>query len=162
MQFQVDAPDGAAAFCKTSQWACSRFSGKTMSAEVLFQTAKATNLNINRQVPQIEDIDQYGVREHWALPGRKGGDCEDFALLKKRSLLDQGFASDRLLIATVLDRSGQNHAVLIVRTASGDYVLDNTTDAVKLWNKTGYSFLKIQDPANPRNWRAVLAGGIFR
>lgn len=162
MQFHADAPEGASVFCRKAQWACSPSSGKNMSEDVLFQLAKTVNLQINRKVRQIEDIDQYGVLEHWALPGRKGGDCEDFALLKKRTLLEQGVPSDRLLIATALDKSGRNHAVLIVRTTSGDYVLDNKTNTIKLWNKTGYSFLKIQDPDDPKIWRAVLAGGIFR
>jgi len=34
--------------------------------------------------------------------------------------------------------------VLTVRTDKGDYVLDNLTDKVKIWDATGYRFLKRQ------------------
>ena len=34
----------------------------------------------------------------------------------------------------------------------GDYVLDNLTSRVLPWNKTGYAFLRMQDPRQPARW----------
>jgi predicted transglutaminase-like cysteine proteinase len=117
---------------------------------------------VNRQVRPITDRRQYRRDEHWALPTSRGGDCEDFALLKKRELIALGVPADKLLIATVLDRKRQPHAVLVLSTLQGDYVLDNLTSRIKPWGQTGYSFLRMQDPRAPERWVAVLAGGIFK
>ena len=54
--------------------------------------------------------------------------------------------------------SSDLHAVLVLRSASGDYVLDNLTDAVRPWAETGYTFLKMQDPAHGERWNLILLG----
>ncbi len=110
---------------------------------------------------QISDASQYRRDELWALPTRRGGDCEDFALLKKRELIRLGIPAERLLIATVLDRKYRGHAVLVVRTHRGDMVLDNLTNRVMRWERTGYTFMKMQNPARPDTWQAILAGGLL-
>jgi predicted transglutaminase-like cysteine proteinase len=58
-------------------------------------------------------------------------------------------SADRLLIAAVLDKKDKVHAVLVLRTEMGDYVLDNLTSRVLPWNTTGYAFLRMQDPNQP-------------
>jgi predicted transglutaminase-like cysteine proteinase len=123
--------------------------------------ASRINRRVNRQVREISDQRQYRRSEHWSLPTARGGDCEDFALLKKRELIRHGVAPGRLLIATALTPRREAHAVLIVRTADGDFVLDNRTSEIKPWLATGYSFLRMQDPAAPERWRMILAGGMF-
>ena len=62
----------------------------------------------------------------------------------------------------MLDRQQKNHAVLVFRTDQGDYVLDNLSNRMLLWWKTGYYFLRMQDPDAPSHWVAVMAGGNFR
>jgi len=42
----------------------------------------------------------------------------------------------------VIDEIGEGHAVLMVRTDRGDLILDNKTNAVLPWQRTGYSFVK--------------------
>ena len=107
----------------------------------------------------IEDDRQYGVAEHWALPTRTGGDCEDFALLKKRELVSVGIDPSRLLLATVLDRQRNPHAVLVFRSDAGDLVLDNLTNQIRPWRATRYMFLQMQDPDRPTRWVNVFASG---
>ena len=51
--------------------------------------------------------------------------------------------------------------MLVVRTDTGDFVLDNLTDRVLDWRKTGYTFLRMQNPQAPNRWSAVLAGGVL-
>ena len=143
-------------------WACARGGeGRIVGSENLLRAATIVNRKVNRSVREVSDSRQYRIREHWALPTRQGGDCEDFALLKKRELLRAGVPPDRLMIATVLDRKRRAHAVLVLRTDDGDYVLDNLTNRIKTWDRTGYSFLRMQDPRTKSGWKLVLRGGIF-
>ncbi|SPH18747.1 hypothetical protein DEA8626_02290 [Defluviimonas aquaemixtae] len=124
--------------------------------------ARDVNRAVNRKVREVSDLRQYGNDDVWALPTAKGGDCEDFALLKKKELIQRGVAPQNLLIATVLDRRGGPHAVLVLRTSHGDFVLDNLDSRILSWRQTGYTFLRMQDPSNPRRWNAVFSGGLIK
>lgn len=158
----VSAPLGARALCQRYDWACAPSAqGAVTEAQAMLELADRINQSINRGVREITDQRQYQRQDHWALPTLEGGDCEDFALLKKRELIRAGIAPDRLRIATVLDQAHQAHAVLILRTPRGDYVLDNLTDQIKPWDQTGYAFLRMQDPRVASGWSLILMGGIF-
>lgn len=158
----VSAPLGFQGVCARLSWACARTSRATVrDADAQIALADRVNRAVNASVREIADDRQYGTSEYWALPTRKGGDCEDFALLKKHELMRAGISAKRLLIATVLDRRQQPHAVLVLRTGKGDYVLDNLTSRLKPWSRTGYSFLRMQDPSAPSGWTLVMRGGIF-
>ena len=41
-----------------------------------------------------------------------------------------------------IDELGEGHAVLLLRTNQGDYVLDNKTSSVLPWERTGYVYVK--------------------
>lgn len=153
------APDGAQAICSTYAWACASANASGAAPGNELQFVAAVNAKINRSVRAVEDDRQYGVSEHWALPTQVGGDCEDFALLKKRELVSLGVDPKRLLIATVLDRQRNPHAVLVFRSAKGDLVLDNLTDQIRSWRETRYMFLQMQDPDRPSRWVNVFASG---
>jgi predicted transglutaminase-like cysteine proteinase len=157
----IAAPSGSAGICSRYAWACARTGHLNMTDEAALRLARGVNSAVNRQTHPISDRAQYGVEERWALPTPRGGDCEDVVLLKKKALISQGISPDRLLIATVLDRNRGSHAVLVLRTAAGDYVLDSLVSSIKPWRATGYSFLKMQNPASPSHWNAIFAGGIF-
>ena len=156
----VVAPSGFDGVCERYSWACAP-GQQSMARGALLQLARDVNFSVNQSIPQSTDRTQYGTDELWSLPTRRGGDCEDFALMKKHELIKMGAPAGRLLIATVLDRHRQPHAVLIVRAEHGDYVLDNLTDRVVRWDRTGYSFIRMQDPHAPSRWAAVYAGGVF-
>lgn len=87
----------------------------------------------------------------WKIGG-SAGDCEDYALTKRAALLRKGFPSSSLLMTSVVTRRGESHAVLMVRTDRGDFVLDNLSPLVKPWSATGYRFTSMQSPDNPRMW----------
>ncbi|PPB81586.1 putative transglutaminase-like cysteine proteinase [Albidovulum inexpectatum] len=157
----IPAPAGAVRLCQQLSWACQKDATGPARNESIMTLARQINRKINRRVRAIEDSRQYGQEEVWALPTARGGDCEDFALLKKRELIKAGVRAQDLLIATALDRQRGSHAVLILRTAQGDMVLDNLTDRILRWDQTGYSFIAMQNPDRPSTWVAVLAGGIF-
>lgn len=153
-------PQGALDLCRRYSWACARGRSARLSARQI-RTVRNVNRSINARVHQIADIVQYRLKDYWTLPTARGGDCEDIALLKKEELIRRGIPPGRLLLATVLDRQRNNHAVLVLRTERGDFVLDNLSNRMLPWTETRYSFLKMQNPAAPSHWVAVLEGGIF-
>ncbi len=161
MRRATAAPSGFSGVCSRYAWACSSGGSARASDADVLALAQKVNRQVNSAVHEVSDRNQYGVEEYWALPSGRGGDCEDFALMKKMVLMKQGVPASQLMIATVLDRHRAPHAVLVLRTGSGDLVLDNLRGQIRSWQDTGYSFLRIQDPKSPKVWHAVLAGGIF-
>lgn len=158
----IAAPAGFRGVCARYEWACARTGRDNAQSGTVLQLAKAVNSSVNSSTRTVSDRRQYGNEEVWALPTSYGGDCEDIVLLKKRELVLRGIAPERLLIATVLDRRRIAHAVLVLRTGDQDLVLDNLKNSILPWRKTGYSFLRMQNPSAPHKWDAVLAGGVFR
>ena len=77
---------------------------------------------------------------------------------KKQELIRSGIPAARLLAAVVLGQTEELHAVLVLRTATGDYVLDSMTDSVLPWSETGYTFLKMQSPRDGHRWDVILLG----
>ena len=87
--------------------------------------------------------------------GTTSGDCEDFALTKRRALIRAGIPASSLLMAVARTRYGEGHAVLVARTTAGDFVLDNRGNALREWHRTDLSWLKIASAENPRIWYAM-------
>lgn len=143
----VPSPIGAQGLCSKYSWACDSIPGSYD-----LDLAVSINKRINSSVNEIYDQDQYGKEDYWALPTSRGGDCEDFSLLKMKTLIEAGFDSSRLVIATVLTKKMEAHAVLILRTDSGNYVLDNLTDSVVKMEDSGYRFLRMQNYKNKNTW----------
>ena len=71
-----------------------------------------------------------GVPDRWDLAEDGQGDCEDFQLLKRRLLAEAGLPRRAMRMTVVVDDKGEGHAVLMIRTAQGDFVLDNKTSAI--------------------------------
>jgi predicted transglutaminase-like cysteine proteinase len=154
-------PPGANGLCATYDWACAKLGQSLLMGESSLQVLRSVNAKANRAIRPVTDLQQYRIAERWALPTTRGGDCEDYVLYKKQALIKAGFPPEQLLIAAVLDRKRQSHAVLVVRTGTQDLVLDNMHNRILPWNKTGYTFLRIQDPRQPSRWVSVFAGGML-
>ena len=112
------------------------------------------NRMVNRDVKPFSDQELYGVPEFWTVAKGKG-DCEDYALLKRQILMRSGWPASALLLTVVLDEKGEGHAILTARTASGDYVLDNKTDEMKLWSKTPYRYVMRQSYLSVKIWMSL-------
>ncbi|CAD0185603.1 hypothetical protein RUESEDTHA_02496 [Ruegeria sp. THAF57] len=148
-------PSGARQLCRQYAWACSSTSSISLTTQQEMRIINRVNRQVNATTREVTDQSQYRTVERWALPTSRGGDCEDFALLKKRDLIRAGIDPSKLLIATVLDTQRQAHAVLVYRSAGGDLVLDNLTNSIKPWSATRYLFLRMQDPRKPSNWVGI-------
>ena len=55
-------------------------------------------------------------------------------------------------MTVVLDRHGEGHAILTVKTDHGDFILDNLDDEVRAWDGAGYTYLKRQAQDDPNIW----------
>ncbi len=113
------------------------------------------NYFANSTVEPVTDLEQYNKEEYWTLPG-KFGDCEDYVLLKRKMLMDKGWSPSSLLITVVKLPNGDGHAVLSVRTAKADYILDSLNEKILPWNKTEYRYLKRQSTLHSGKWIDVL------
>jgi len=150
-------PPGFNDLCSQYAWACHDQQSAISDGETL-QIATRVNRQVNTRIRAASDPDLYGVAERWTLPERGAGDCEDYALLKKKLLVEAGLAGSKLALTTVMNRRGEPHAVLVLRLATGDFVLDNLTSVIRPWQQTGYTFLKMQDADEASGWSAVLLG----
>ena len=63
-----------------------------------------------------------------------------------------------LRMAIVITPKAERHAILTIATDKGDYVLDNLTQEILPWDRTGYRWLARQDDRNDWGW--VDLGGI--
>ena len=113
------------------------------------------NAAVNAAVEPVTDQEHWGAPERWDLPLDGRGDCEDYALEKRRRLVALGWSRGSLLVTVVRDKKGDGHAVLTARTDRGDLVLDNQAPRVLPWNETGYRFVKRQTPSNPNAWESL-------
>jgi predicted transglutaminase-like cysteine proteinase len=113
---------------------------------------KRINAAVNTSVKPMTDMDHWGVVERWNYPDDGYGDCEDYALQKRKLLMAVGWPREALLMTVVRDQKGNGHAVLTAKTDRGEYILDNQTNDVLLWADTGYRFVKRQSQSDPNVW----------
>ncbi|RYG71080.1 transglutaminase [bacterium] len=150
-------PVGHYRFCETHAAECrptEPHRNATLLTEVAWNVIKQVNTTVNRRIIQVTDEEYYRKVEFWTYP-KSAGDCEDFALLKKRELKARGFADADLLITVVKKRDGSGHAILTVHTSEGDFVLDNLDDRVKRWWDTPYRFEKRQSADDAGKWVVI-------
>lgn len=121
----------------------------------LLRRLEELTVSVNQAVKPMSDIDIYGKDEYWAYPD-KLGDCEDYVLLKRRVLMQEGISPSNLLITVLRKLDGEGHAVLTVRTNQGDFVLDNLSDDVTPWDETDYIYLKRQATNHTGHWVTIL------
>ena len=153
-------PVGHFEFCQQYPAECAQRANSTeplaLSREIWAELQMVNN-SANSAIEPVTDLDLWGIPEKWSYPGKRG-DCEDYVLLKRRELMDNGVPAKDLLITVVRQSNGDGHAVLTVRTDRGDYVLDNLEAKILLWNKTQYRFLKRQSETDSGQWVSISDG----
>jgi len=113
------------------------------------------NAWVNRNIDPVSDKEHWGTLDAWDYPTDGKGDCEDYALLKRRMLIEDGFPAEALLLTVVKDEHGDGHSILTVKTNRGEFVLDNLTGGVQPWTRAPYRFVKRQSQHNPNVWVAI-------
>ncbi|MGX5734011.1 transglutaminase-like cysteine peptidase [Bosea thiooxidans] len=139
------APYAWTDFCKRSPSECrtdTREPEQITLTPKLWNTILTVNNRTNREIAAITDEEHWGVVDRWDLPTDGKGDCEDYALLKRQRLAEAGLPRRAMLMTVVIDEENAGHAVLMIRTDRGDYVLDNKRNAILPWSQTGYVYVK--------------------
>src|ERR1700685_3843483 len=80
---------------------------------------------VNTTLKPMTDMDHWGVVERWNYPDDGYGDCEDYALQKRKMLMQAGWPREALLMTVGRDKNGDGHAILTVKTDKGEYILGN-------------------------------------
>lgn len=154
----VKPPIGWAQFCTDNAADCAP-SATSPREIVMDQKAwrDLTEVNrwVNKTVKPITDIDHWGEIEKWSYPTDGYGDCEEYVLMKRKTLIDAGWPMESLLITVVRDQNDEGHAVLTVTTDHGDFILDNERTDIVRWYETGYRFIKRQSQNNQNVWVAL-------
>lgn len=161
---EASVPVGQVEFCKLNPNEC----GATDEAAPLHLSKDAlallnqVNHFYNKAIKPTTDLEVYGKDEVWSYPQEIAdthtyrGDCEDYALAKRRTLMEFAISASSLLITVVKDENGEGHAVLTVKTDQGDFILDNRNDKIIRWDKVNYTFLKRQSSSNAGQWVSIV------
>lgn len=145
-------------FCLRYQGECDGGAAQALDIDLSPDATKEisrVNRWVNENVQSESDMDHWGLAERWDYPIDGKGACHDYALLKRKLLIEFGFPRQALLMTIVTDRDGEGHAVLTIRTDKGDLVLDNVTSEIKPWTATGYRFLQRQSQEDPNVWLTI-------
>lgn len=147
-------PVGARQFCLDYPEDCEPLetaAGPVPLTDRQWHQLDTVNRRFNLDILPITDQDHYDRREFWTYPDRYG-DCEDYALAKRRALIELGWPASALLMALVRQSNGDAHAVLVAITDLGHFVLDNLAGDILGWDQTDYKFIKMQSPATLDRW----------
>jgi predicted transglutaminase-like cysteine proteinase len=152
------APIGWIDFCAEHTFECKV--APTAARDVVLTNKTWTDLVrinkwVNENVRPMTDMDHWGVVEKWSYPDDGYGDCEDYALLKRRMLTEAGWPREALLMTVVREKNGDGHAVLTVKTDKGEFILDNQETKILLWSETSYRYVKRQSQSDPNRWVAL-------
>ncbi len=141
-------PSQYAAFCETEPAACRLEGDATIPwtdalHDLLFSVQRA----VNTEIEFLPDWENSGQEELWCFPENGLGDCEDFALEKRRRLVAAGVPSAALTLAIAFHEVRFfPHAVLLVETTTGTWVLDNLYDDVLCWDVVPYLYTRREQP----------------
>ncbi|MBB4198858.1 putative transglutaminase-like cysteine proteinase [Rhodoblastus sphagnicola] len=150
-------PYGWVEFCQRYRGECEA-SGKVADVnltEASMREVHQVNTFVNHAVEAVSDMEHWGVVDRWDLPMDGKGDCEDYALMKRKLLIERGYPRSALLVTVVRDEQNEGHAILTVKTNGGEFVLDNLTDEVKPVSRIAYRFVKRQSQQDPNVWVAL-------
>jgi predicted transglutaminase-like cysteine proteinase len=169
---EATPPKAFADFCERIQEACaslemrneekmSRRKGDAKDLEEL----QRINIEVNGSIEPESDMKHIGVDDQWDdidTSKDKKGDCEEFAILKRKRLMALGWRPSDLLMTVVSTGKGEGHAVLTARTKRGDFILDNRYVEVLAWQATKnraedpYTFFMRQSYLNPKIWLSLI------
>ncbi|CCV06650.1 Transglutaminase family protein cysteine peptidase BTLCP [Mesorhizobium metallidurans STM 2683] len=154
-------PIGHYEFCQKLPRECSQRTPKQAPVELtrkLWARIVSINNSVNTRIEPRTDMEQWGKEEVWSYSDSGFGDCEDYALEKRRELMAIGVPAGDLLVTVARQPNGDGHAVLTVRTSLGEFILDNLKSEVLPWTATNYTYLKRQSSQNSGVWVTINGG----
>lgn len=154
-------PVGHYEFCQKLPGECTERTPKQAPIELtrkLWAKIVSINNSVNTRITPRTDMEMWGKEEVWSYPDSGFGDCEDYALEKRRELMNIGVPAGDLLMTVARQPNGDGHAVLTVRTSLGEFILDNLQLKVLSWTDTDYTYLKRQSTENSGVWVTINDG----
>jgi predicted transglutaminase-like cysteine proteinase len=159
----AEPPSGWSEFCSANKTFCEGVfpNPRTIAlSDETLKTLASVNKLVNAKVPTeptpaLMTFNKNGERiNHWVIYPETGADCKSFVLQKRKLLLEAGFPPEALLVTVVWSVEGFGHAVLMVRTDRGEYVLDIFPWDKELMAKSEspHQFVKMQDPTDLSRW----------
>jgi predicted transglutaminase-like cysteine proteinase len=146
-------PAGFLGFCMHHLRDCA---GKSQAARpVAMSSAKW------RQIDEVQGDVNASIRPRamnprvWDYAADGWGDCNTFALTKRRELIARGWPKEGLLLVTAITERGEGHLALVAHTDQGDLVLDNRVTHVVDWARLPYRWISIQSPESPTKWLSI-------
>jgi predicted transglutaminase-like cysteine proteinase len=144
---------------------CLRYAQQCKPQQILFrggpvrltaerwEDLKDVNNSVNAAI--IPERNTEGLAGEKWLINPASGDCNDYAVTKRAQLLERGWPARDLLLSEVVTPWGEHHLVLVVRTSTGDLVLDNMSHQIRPWTKVPYQWVRMQTPKNPNYWASL-------
>lgn len=159
---QAATPAGFMSFCMRRPDQCQIPANAPASLPMtaqLWSDLNKVNQDANDKIWPEDDMRHYGRAEYWTIPTDGYGDCEDYALTKRASLIALSYSPKSLRVAIVITPDGSRHAVLTVTTDKGDYVLDNMRNDIVGWQDSGYRWIERQSSDQAMAWVSLDASG---
>ena len=111
------------------------------------------NLTVNASIFPTEDTGG----DIWSFSAL-AGDCEEYVLMKREVLARLGWPRSAMRISVVRGAGDYPyHAVLVVATRGGEFVLDNLSDKLTRVQDSPYEFVVSQSFQRPGAWVRVRA-----
>ena len=149
----VIPPAGFIGFCVKHLAECTGSSQNVAVMELTEERERQLDnvqADINREIEPTED-----PAHSWDYPTNGQGDCNKFALEKRRELIELGWPREALLLTTAITERGEGHLVLVARTSQGDLVLDNRVASVMDWQRLPYRWVSRQSEKRPTEWVSI-------
>lgn len=80
---------------------------------------------VNEECNRFPYVADPAAFDDWRPGDENGSDCDSYAVAKLRRLVAAGIPVESLRLACVYVETGEYHAVLIVETSEGSFMLDN-------------------------------------
>lgn len=148
-------PAGFIRFCLDHLQECDNRVKSTAAVELTAERRRELDVvqaAVNAAIkPRIEPAND------WDYPNDGYGDCNRYALEKRRVLEARGWPPESLLLAVALTETGEGHLVLVVRTDAGDLVLDNREPGVVDWSSLPYRWVARQSTRDLTQWVRIAA-----
>jgi len=127
--------------------------GRTKLTAERWAELKSVNRQVNTQIRPERNTEGL-AGEKWLI-SPVSGDCNDYAVTKRHDLIAKGWAPRNVLLSEVVTTWGEHHLVVVVRTTTGDLVMDSLSGGIMPWQRTPYQWVRIQTPANPNYWASL-------
>lgn len=118
--------------------------------EARYQQLVRVNLTVNQTIRPAEDASG----DIWSFSSI-AGDCEEYVLMKRETLAALGWPRSAMRIGVVKGQRYPYHAILIVSTKGGEFVLDNMTDEMTRVEDSPYTFVVSESARMPGKWVRV-------